>query len=100
MRAPVLHVAPALWSGAGSVKEMLAAAEADSYAASLKEAADIAVATAKGEIKNKPLGSYDYWKRRAAQPGPRFRRLPVSPATRCAAVGDADGTAPPHARCG
>jgi hypothetical protein len=40
-------------SGAGSVKEMLAAAEADSYAASLKEAADIAVATAKGEIKSK-----------------------------------------------
>jgi hypothetical protein len=32
---------------------MLAAAEADSYAASLKEAADIAVATAKGEIKSK-----------------------------------------------
>ena len=43
-------------SGAGSVKEMLAAAEADSYAASLKEAADIAVATAKGEIKSKEPG--------------------------------------------
>ncbi|HET9936671.1 MAG TPA: AI-2E family transporter [Methyloceanibacter sp.] len=43
-------------SGAGSVKEMLAAAEADSYAASLKEAADIAVATAKGEIKSKGPG--------------------------------------------
>ncbi|HEX2448621.1 MAG TPA: hypothetical protein VHK26_10620, partial [Methyloceanibacter sp.] len=43
-------------SGAGSVKEMLAAAEADSYAASLKEAADIAVAIAKGEIKNKEPG--------------------------------------------
>jgi hypothetical protein len=39
--------------GAGSVKEMLAAAEADSYAASLREAADIATATAKGEIKTK-----------------------------------------------
>jgi predicted PurR-regulated permease PerM len=43
-------------SGAGSVKEMLAAAEADSYAASLKEAADIAVATAKGEVKSKEPG--------------------------------------------
>jgi hypothetical protein len=40
-------------SGAGSVKEMLAAAEADSYAASLQEAADIATATAKGEVKSK-----------------------------------------------
>jgi hypothetical protein len=42
--------------GAGSVKEMLASAEADSYAASLKEAADIATATAKGEIKSKEQG--------------------------------------------
>jgi predicted PurR-regulated permease PerM len=42
--------------GTGSVKEMLAAAEADSYAASLKEAADIAVATAKGEVKAKESG--------------------------------------------
>jgi hypothetical protein len=49
-------------SGTGSVKEMLAAAEADSYAASLKEAADVAVATAKGEIKCKESGE-------AAAPG-------------------------------
>jgi predicted PurR-regulated permease PerM len=39
--------------GGGSVKEMLAAAEADSYAASLQEAADIATARAKGEVKTK-----------------------------------------------
>jgi hypothetical protein len=42
--------------GGASVKEMLAAVEADSYAASLQEAADIATSTAKGEIKSEKSG--------------------------------------------
>ena len=39
-----------------SVKELLAAAEADAHATSLHEAADVAAATAKGEIKSEETG--------------------------------------------
>ena len=37
--------------GTNAVKELLADAEADAYAASLQEAAEIAIAAAKGELK-------------------------------------------------